>query len=128
MLNKPLKLDLKNYDSSLPNYQALCFNQKHSEVINKVSVKCSVPLINIFIKYINLRFDGKYRTFKVSKNWIEIMLSKINKALRIKEIINKDNILSNEIMVFCDLQNDIEMLSLISNSYAMANALTEWFK
>lgn len=124
-LNKPFKLNFKNYDISLPNYQALNLNQKPSEVINKVSVKCPTPLINIFIKYLNLRFNVKYQAFKVSKNWIEIMPSKINKALRIKEIIDNNNISTNEIMVFGDFQNDIEMLSLTSNSYAMANALNE---
>lgn len=59
-LNKPFTLNFKNYDNALQNYQALSLNQKPNKVINKVSVKWPAPLINIFIKYINLRFDGKY--------------------------------------------------------------------
>lgn len=119
------KIKSDGYDIANVEYRSLLPHQKPNEMINKICVKCPTSFINTFISYIRFLFKGKYAAFRVSKNWVEIMPNEINKALRIKEILKNETLSSEEIMVFGDSQNDIEMLSLTSNSYAMDNALQE---
>lgn len=54
--------------------------------------------------------------------WLDMMAKDVNKGRAIKDIQKKLNINYDEIMVFGDYLNDLEMLESGYHSYAMANA------
>ena len=54
--------------------------------------------------------------------WIDIMNEGSNKGVALHSLINKLNISAEEIIVFGDFMNDLEMLNLTKNSFAMQNA------
>ncbi|WP_394975859.1 HAD family hydrolase [uncultured Croceitalea sp.] len=60
---------------------------------------------------------------KVSgSNWVDISHLNAHKGYALKKVMKEYNISSNELLVFGDYNNDIEMLSLSDYSFAMANA------
>lgn len=54
--------------------------------------------------------------------WLDVMNEKSNKGVALQALMNKLNISSEEIIVFGDFMNDLEMLNLAKYSYAMENA------
>ncbi len=54
--------------------------------------------------------------------WLDIMNEGSNKGVALHSLINKLNISAEEIIVFGDFMNDLEMLNLTKNSFAMQNA------
>ena len=60
---------------------------------------------------------------KVSgQNWVDINHIDAHKGNALLKVLSHHNISSNEVLVFGDYNNDIEMLSLTDYSFAMANA------
>lgn len=57
--------------------------------------------------------------------WLDIQVKNCNKLNTINWLINKENIKNDEIMVFGDGLNDIEMVAGFPNGVAMKNALDE---
>lgn len=55
-------------------------------------------------------------------NWLDISHPDAHKGFAVKQVMKKYGIASNELLVFGDYNNDIEMLSLTDYSFAMANA------
>ena len=54
--------------------------------------------------------------------WLDIMNEGSNKGVALEALMKKLNISSEEIIVFGDFMNDLEMLNLAKYSYAMENA------
>lgn len=66
---------------------------------------------------------GAYGDFVLGGNdWLDMILKNSGKGLALEAIMKKKNLKPEEIMVFGDNQNDISMLELTPNSYAMAHA------
>lgn len=66
---------------------------------------------------------GDYADFVLGGNdWIDMILKNSGKGLALAAIMEKKGLKPEEIMVFGDNQNDISMLELTPNSYAMAHA------
>lgn len=66
---------------------------------------------------------GDYADFvRGGNDWIDMILKNSGKGLALKAIMEKKGLSPEEIMVFGDNQNDISMLELTPNSYAMAHA------
>lgn len=60
---------------------------------------------------------------KVSgKNWLDISSTNANKGYALQKIMDLHKITAEEVLVFGDYNNDLEMLSLAKYSVAMANA------
>lgn len=60
---------------------------------------------------------------KVSgSNWVDISHKNAHKGFALDKVMKKYNISSDELLVFGDYNNDIEMLQLANYSFAMANA------
>lgn len=60
---------------------------------------------------------------KVSgSNWVDVSHKNAHKGYALEKLMQAHNITSDEIMVFGDYNNDLEMLQLSNYSYAMANA------
>ena len=60
---------------------------------------------------------------KVSgSNWVDISHPNAHKGFALKKMMKEYEIASNELLVFGDYNNDVEMLQLSDYSFAMANA------
>lgn len=69
---------------------------------------------------------GDYADFVWGGNdWIDMILKDSGKGRALGEILRQKGLKPEEIMVFGDNQNDISMLELTPNSYAMAHARPE---
>lgn len=96
----------------------------HDEINIKDSTKITIEIQNNaeqLIKQINkmcvnsVAVDSGY-------NCIDIIHKDTNKAVAVKKVLSNINASVNDLYVFGDSDNDIEMLSLTQNSFAMANA------
>ncbi|MBS6395801.1 MAG: Cof-type HAD-IIB family hydrolase [Clostridiales bacterium] len=66
---------------------------------------------------------GEYAKFVMGGNdWLDMIVNHSGKGLALEAILEQKGLKTNEIMVFGDNQNDISMLELTPNSYAMAHA------
>lgn len=54
--------------------------------------------------------------------WLDVMNEKSNKGVALQALMNKLDVSSEEIIVFGDFMNDLEMLNLAKYSFAMENA------
>lgn len=55
-------------------------------------------------------------------HWVDISHPNAHKGFALKKVMNQYGISSNELLVFGDYNNDVEMLQLSDYSFAMANA------
>ena len=55
-------------------------------------------------------------------NWVDLNHAKADKGNALKVLMKNYDITSHELLVFGDYNNDLEMLALTENSFAMANA------
>ncbi len=67
-------------------------------------------------------FEGELKVKVSGKFWVDISDPKANKGVAIELLMEKFNIKPEELMVFGDYNNDLEMLALTPYSYAMENA------
>ncbi len=66
---------------------------------------------------------GVYGKFVIAGNgWLDLILDGCGKGAALRAILEKKGLSAKEAMVFGDNQNDISMLELTPNSYAMAHA------
>ena len=60
---------------------------------------------------------------KVSgENWLDISNSNAHKGYALEKVMKSYNLKSDEVMVFGDYNNDLEMLALSDYGFAMENA------
>ena len=76
-----------------------------------------------FFLFILKKLLRNYQVIRVAKYWIEILPKGINKVNQLKYLVNKYDISLDDLYVFGDGENDIDMLSYAKNSYAPTNAL-----
>ena len=105
-------------------YSAYEIVKDYSEVtdeIVKIAVYHNISAEqHIYPKVVHLEEDVKV---KVSgKNWVDLNHAQADKGNALKLVMKKFDVSPNELLVFGDYNNDLEMLSLTENSYAMANA------
>lgn len=116
---------IKKYSGALPNIQMKMLNEIPGLSINKMCTVVPEEKIEDIVRQLNLSLSGNISLMLGGKDWIEIMPKHIDKSVRIQQIMEKENISGDELMVFGDSQNDIGMLKLTKNSYAMLNASDE---
>lgn len=55
-------------------------------------------------------------------NWVDLNHTNANKGYALEKLMQRFGLLRNEVLVFGDYNNDLEMLELVDYSYAMENA------
>lgn len=121
--------------SSLPVEQKNLLSPFFSrmEVIPHLNQVANQPIYRITIQVeedfnrktamISQRLAGtNLRLVETGFNCFDILPKAVHKAVGLKFLMKEWQISSSEIMVFGDSANDLEMLSLVDQSYAMANA------
>ena len=76
---------------------------------------------NVFPKVFQFEKHG-LKVVVSGEVWLDIMNEGSNKGIALQALMNKLNITSEEIIVFGDFMNDLEMLNLGKYSFAMQNA------
>lgn len=66
--------------------------------------------------------EGKLKVKVSGENWLDISSPNAHKGYALQKVMDLYSLSSNEIMVFGDYNNDLEMLALADVSVAMANA------
>ncbi|NJB37992.1 HAD family hydrolase [Croceivirga sp. JEA036] len=73
--------------------------------------------------YPHLQFLENELKVKVSgAHWVDVSDSNAHKGFALEKVMTQHGITADELMVFGDYNNDLEMLQLSNYSYAMANA------
>jgi len=91
-----------------------------SEVI-KIAIyhfESSEQFIYPFVKH----FEKDLKVKVSGENWLDISNMNAHKGYALSKVMDSYNLKSNEIMVFGDYNNDLEMLALSDYGFAMANA------
>lgn len=71
------------------------------------------------------RLGGRLSVILSGENWVDIMRPGVNKGRAMRMIQRQRGLAPQECMAFGDYLNDLELLSSVSESYAMENALPE---
>ncbi|MDO1514169.1 HAD family hydrolase [Maribacter confluentis] len=72
------------------------------------------PFVKHFEKDLKVKVSGE--------NWLDISSNNAHKGYALKKLMQNYNIKSDELIVFGDYNNDLEMLALSDYGFAMANA------
>ena len=67
-------------------------------------------------------FEDRLKVKISGENWVDISSPNAHKGYALEKVMQNYGIKSNEIMVFGDYNNDLEMLALSDYSFAMENA------
>lgn len=70
-------------------------------------------------------FEKEIKVITSGNVWVDFLPYDCNKAVALKILLKKMNILPEEVISFGDQQNDVEMLTLTGKSYAMTGAVPE---
>jgi Cof subfamily protein (haloacid dehalogenase superfamily) len=68
------------------------------------------------------KYNDMFKVKVSGQNWVDLNHSKANKGYALQHVMNHFNLRPENILAFGDYNNDLEMLSLTPNSFAMANA------
>lgn len=95
-------------------------NDFNSEVI-KIAIyhfESSEQHIYPFVKH----FEEQLKVKVSGENWLDISNMNAHKGFALEKVMKSYNIKSDEVMVFGDYNNDLEMLALSDYGFAMENA------
>lgn len=73
--------------------------------------------------YFKERFGQEIRVMTAGNNWVDFMPFETSKASSLRILLNKLGISPEDVIAFGDQENDVEMLSFVGKSYAMATAV-----
>jgi len=111
----------KNVDDvGFQNYQSLNVKTKIPGDCNKI---CLLTKNTKKLQKLNSQIGPDYDLLTLDQHWHEIMVKGVNKGVMLNKIQKLTGFKDDEIMVFGDGENDLEMLSLVKYSYAMSNAV-----
>lgn len=90
--------------------------------VEKIELGGSIYL-DFFYKILKKLLSSSYEVVRVSQYWIEILPKGTNKVNMVQYLVNKYDISLDDLYVFGDGENDVEMLKFAKKSYAPQNAL-----
>lgn len=97
-----------------------------SELADKTIFKMNLVVPEAICDDITSRFNqifkGRLQAVSSGYGAIDVIREGCHKAWGIQQLLDKYNITSSEVMAFGDSDNDLEMLALAGESYAMENA------
>lgn len=91
----------------------------------KFALDVSKDKVAATVALLNEKFGEKLTVVASGHGSIDMMVKGVNKGQGIQELCEKWEIPTNQILAFGDAHNDLEMLALTENSYAMKNASPE---
>lgn len=105
-----------------PNLIEIQSMEELPKSVNKLNCMDNPDKITLLYSMLKERFSGKYEFTRTSPRLIEIAPGGITKGRTLKEFMKKEGIASDEVMVFGDGENDVDMFHQAKYSIAMGNA------
>jgi len=68
------------------------------------------------------KYEDRLKVKVSGQNWVDLNHIKANKGYALQQVLDHFDLTSENVMVFGDYNNDLEMLALTENSFAMKNA------
>lgn len=109
---------LKEYYSSYEIHET--FDQITDEIL-KIAVYHPVSAETHIFPAV-ATFEGRIKVKVSGKNWVDLNHAQANKGFALEHVMKRYGLSSDQVLVFGDYNNDVEMLSLTQNSFAMRNA------
>lgn len=75
-----------------------------------------------YLKHLQNMFSSEIKVVTSGNIWIDFIVPGFNKGSALKHLMDLFNIKPEECMAFGDQYNDVEMLELVGQGYAMSNA------
>lgn len=92
----------------------------------KIALRIKDPLLlDEVMKGLKAQYGEEIKPVTSGNDSLDLILPKVNKGVAIKTLLDKWDIQPQELLAFGDANNDIEMLALTPNSYAMAECSPE---
>jgi len=97
--------------------------QAYPAYMNKIAVSHLIPVLEQKLPDIHRELDARYWLGLTNPGWLEIMPYGVTKGSALKRLANTLHVAMDEIIVFGDGENDMDMLSAVKYGIAMGNAL-----
>ncbi|OOB77030.1 MAG: hypothetical protein BEN19_02760 [Epulopiscium sp. Nuni2H_MBin003] len=110
---------IEHYCANMKTITGLC--QITQDVVS-ISIFVDDQKVDEVYAKLTKRWGDSVSIVITGTNWIDVVPRGINKGEALAKLMNELNIKSSEVMAFGDYDNDIEMLKLASESYAMPHA------
>lgn len=101
------------------------FRNLPNDAILKFSFNTSVDETQAIVDALNHKLGKSVRAVETGNGNVDIISKDVNKGTAMAYLLDKWKLDSNQMLVFGDSNNDLEMLELTDNSYAMLNANEE---
>ncbi|MCL2112756.1 MAG: Cof-type HAD-IIB family hydrolase [Streptococcaceae bacterium] len=98
------------------------FDTLPEDTFVKIALEVSPIITNKVVLKVRKKYGEYVEVVSSGHGSIDIVIPGINKGTTLNSLLSDWEISKDEILVFGDSNNDIEMLSLTKNSYAMENA------
>ena len=98
------------------------FDQLPSDPIVKFALNLSVEKLADFVTEIYEAFQGEVKAVASGHGSVDIIIPGMNKGRALEWLLNRWNLKPDQLIAFGDANNDLEMLALTKNSYAMASS------
>lgn len=104
-----------------PKYKMIDSLAELDDKIVKMQMDVPVDKVLVIQKQINEEFAGKITATSSGYGNLDLIVAGLHKATGLSKLMEIHNWQKDELMAFGDGQNDITMLKLVGESYAMAN-------
>lgn len=106
-----------------PNQTYIRHADEITRPLNKVCFAADKAALDVFAEKLRLKYQDLFWIGKTTESWLEIMPKGITKGNALMALADKLHIERDEILVFGDGENDIEMIQYAAYGIAMGNAL-----
>lgn len=93
----------------------------------KFALDVEVTKTGQIVEDLNQTFNGEIRAVASGHGSIDIIIPGVTKGSAIQQLLNEWRVTPDDLLAFGDADNDIEMLQLTPNSYAMQESSPEVF-
>lgn len=111
-----------DFAHNYPNLIRIESMEEIPESINKMNCLDAPERISRIYQMLDERFHGKYEFVRTCARLIEIAPAGITKGKTLRRLMDQEGILPEEVMVFGDGENDVDMFRQAVYSIAMGNA------
>ncbi|MFT4147645.1 MAG: Cof-type HAD-IIB family hydrolase [Micrococcaceae bacterium] len=116
-----------NFKEILDNYyfnvtEVANFKQLPDDQLVKFALEVQADHVSEVVTALQKKFGHTIHAVSSGFNFIDILHPDANKGIAISALLNKWDISPHDLLAFGDADNDIQMLSLTENSYAMPHS------
>ena len=108
------------------NYEYIYYIDDKSELpqnLNKIVLAEEPEILDLHVGLLRDKIEGVLESELVSPRWLELSPLGVSKGATLKSLASDLEIPLDKILVFGDGENDLSMLRLVKNSYAVENAM-----